>query len=176
MEREYSARFSRWKVRRPGFGFASHAASRRDSRTAASVCRLSGVGRRTPTGGIIPALSFRTIRSAMTGLSAAPSTSNVSSDMPPLTRRGLWQRRQVPATTPCATSTESVSTAGAVVGGESGVAGPGQTEGGCSAPAAPSALWPTTGLGRKPAVTSSRTDVRMAEASSRQPCRAPSGR
>ena len=139
MEREYSARFSRWKVRRPGFGFASQAASRRDSRTAASVRRLSGLGRRTPTGGIIPARSFRTIRSAITALSAAEAASKVSSDMPPLTRRGLWQRRQVSATTPCATSTESVSTAGAGVGAVSGATGCGQLAGGCPAPRAPPA-------------------------------------
>ena len=139
MEREYSARFSRWKVRRPGFGFASHAASKRDSRTAASVRRLSGVGRRTPTGGIIPARSFRTIRSATTALSEAEVTSKVSSDMPPLTRRGLWHRMHVPATTLCATSTESVSTLGTDVGGVSRGIGRGQLAGGCATPRSPSA-------------------------------------
>ena len=139
MEREYSARFRRWKVRRPGFGFASHAASSRDSRTAASVRRLSGVGRRTPTGGIIPARSFRTIRSAITALSEAEVTSKVSSDMPPLTRRGLWQRIHVPATTLCATSTESVSTAEADVGAVSVGIGWGQLAGRCAAPRTPSA-------------------------------------
>ena len=61
IEAAYSARFSRWNERRPGFGRSSAAASSFASSDAASASSVASGGRSLPAGGIIPARSFRMI-------------------------------------------------------------------------------------------------------------------
>ena len=102
-----SARLSRWKVRNPGLGFCSQAASTRASSSAASASRVSPAGRGNPRGGIIPARSLRIIRSAVSAISGADSTSNAWNEMLPVMRASLWQTWQYVRTTPVSEATRS---------------------------------------------------------------------
>ena len=90
----YSARFRRWKERRPGFGFAAALSSSWVSSDAATSVSVSSGGRRAPGGGIIPSRSFETIFSASTGFAGASPASKPASDMLPVFIRSLWQTMQ----------------------------------------------------------------------------------
>ena len=62
--RAYSARFSRWNGRQPGFGLSAAAASIRVSSASTNAGCVAASGRRAPGGGIMPARSLRIIFSA----------------------------------------------------------------------------------------------------------------
>ncbi len=88
----YSAWLSRWNVRVPGSGFFSQASSSVDSSSRTTSSSTEASGRRTPAGGIIPARSFRIIRSAtsaFSGLLATLAASKVSRTRSPLRRVSL---------------------------------------------------------------------------------------
>jgi hypothetical protein len=90
----YSARLSRWNVRRPGFGRVTAAASIRVSSAEASAVTTAGSGRSAPAGGIMPARSLRIIFSATSAVWSARAGSNVSSTRPPFAPPLSWHSRQ----------------------------------------------------------------------------------
>ena len=90
----YSARLSRWKERRPGFGSASALASSWVSSDPATSASTSSAGRRAPGGGIMPSRSFQTIFSARAASSGAFPASKPESVMFPVFMRSLWQTMQ----------------------------------------------------------------------------------
>ena len=94
MAREYSGRFSRWKVRPPGFGFAVADASIVVSSALTSASCVGASGRGDSGGGIMPACSLRIIFSATSAFCAACATSNAASDRPPVFLVSLWQVTQ----------------------------------------------------------------------------------
>ena len=94
MERAYSARFSRWNVRRPGLGFAYATASILVSRASTSARSVSALGRRAPGGGIIAVRSFRIIFSAISPFCSGDATSNSANVKFPCCRRSPWHRVQ----------------------------------------------------------------------------------
>ena len=85
----YSARFSRWNERLPGFGRSTAARSNWLSSDSATSPSNSSAGRRAPGGGIIPSRSFDTIFSANSGRDAASPASKPASDMFPVRIRSL---------------------------------------------------------------------------------------
>ncbi len=95
MERAYSARLRRWKVRPPGFGLAAAAASIFVSSVVASASRISAGGLLAPLGGIIPARSLWMIFSASSAFAGSAPTSKSASDMLPRCSVVPWQRRQL---------------------------------------------------------------------------------
>ena len=90
----YSARFSRWNERRPGFGAATETASNCPSSDTATSSSTSSPGRRAPGGGIIPSRNFDTTFSANAGDPAADPASNPESVMFPVRIRSLWHTMQ----------------------------------------------------------------------------------
>jgi hypothetical protein len=64
------------------------------SSVSASITSVSASGRAAPGGGIMPARSFRIIRSATVARVAASSTSKSSRERSPRSRLSLWQRAQ----------------------------------------------------------------------------------
>ena len=87
--RAYSARFMRWKGRRPGLGFSAATRSMRVSSASASPVSTCGSGRRAPGGGIMPSRSLRITFSPMTALSTTLAASNDASDNVPAFARSL---------------------------------------------------------------------------------------
>ena len=95
IEAVYSARFSRWNDRRPGFGRASAAASIFVSSDAGERRRASPrAGARAPAGGIMPARSFRIIFSATSARCSAFAGSKPSRTRSPLALSASWHSRQ----------------------------------------------------------------------------------
>ena len=72
----YSALVNLWNLLTPGFGFASAFWSTVVSNSSTRARSVSGFGLGIPGGGIMPALNFRIIFSAVSGWFGAFSTSN----------------------------------------------------------------------------------------------------
>src|SRR4051794_25996398 len=94
----YSARFSRWNGRQPGFGFSVEAASIFASSVSTNALIVAASGRRAPGGGIMPARSLRIIFSVTSACSVTLLASNPASTRSPDFIFSLWQVPQFCAT------------------------------------------------------------------------------
>ena len=80
----YSVRFRRCMRVRPGRGFISAARSSDVSRNVARAPSVAASGRAAPTGGIMPARTFRMAFSQVSGPLGISAKSECSSERPPV--------------------------------------------------------------------------------------------